>query len=139
MNTGYTNICYFHISLNAPADLELGSLVKEEYVYDFCGCTLDRLHDEVVLVGSLEVHDLKQAASHLVLEGRLAQFALERLPEEALHLVAVVHQLLAIHPLTQTVNVDVTHRARTLARIYQLVVRIVVVLLTQTNPTHSLR
>ena len=137
VHSGDTDVSDLHVGVDAPANFEFRALVQKEDVNDLGGCALDRLHDEVVLLWSLEVHDLEEAALHLGLEGRLAELALKRLPEEALHTLAIVHQLLAVEPLLQTPNVDVTHGACALARTNELVL-LVVFLFAQAYPAHFL-
>lgn len=85
---------------------------------DFGRSALDRLHYQVVIIRLLEVHYLEEFSFHLVLERGLAKLALEGLPEEAAHIIAIVDKLLAIHPFSQAVDVDILHGARAFARSY---------------------
>ena len=109
MNSGDTDVSNLHVCVNTPANLKLITFVKEKDMNDLGRSTLHALHDEIVIIRSLKIHDLEELSLHLVLEWSLAQLTLESLPEEAADKVAIIDKFLTVHPLSQAVNVDVLH------------------------------
>lgn len=65
VNSGDRNIRDLHVCVDASADPKLTCLVKVEDMNDFSRSALNALHYKVVILRSLKVHDLKEAALHL--------------------------------------------------------------------------
>lgn len=90
MDTRDTDVSDLHISFNTSADFEFLAAFQEEHMDDLGRGTLHRLHNQVVLLGSLKIHYLKQTSFHLVFKWRLAKLALQGLPKETFHFLSIV-------------------------------------------------
>lgn len=96
MHSGNRNIGYLHICIYTSSDSELTCFIDVENVNDFCRGALDTLHDEVIIIRLLKVHDLEQTPLHISLKSCFTELTFKGFPEEALDLIPIVYELLSV-------------------------------------------
>lgn len=105
---------------------------------DLCRSALYALHDHVVVLGKLKLHDHKQLTAHFVFKRLLTQLALETLPKEALDSLATVNQAFAIQPALEAPDVDAAHGPSALTGTDQLLVILPFSVLRSRRPSFGL-